>query len=99
MLRNRLAWKAITNSILCFMIGVSFVIGRAKHLVSAKIFGISKFCQQVALRPKIEIIVGAADTNFVQIKKQTLYGHNTASNGPFGVIYGSICYLDHPDKR
>jgi hypothetical protein len=32
-----------------------------------------------------------ADTDFVLIKKQTLYGHNTASNCPFGVIYGSIC--------
>ena len=32
-----------------------------------------------------------AENNFVQIKKQTLYGHNTARTGPFGVIYGSIC--------
>jgi hypothetical protein len=31
------------------------------------------------------------DTDFVQIKKQTIYGHNTASTGPFGVIYRSIC--------
>ena len=40
---------------------------------------------------EIEIAVGAADTDFVLIKKQTLFGHNTASTGPFGVIYGSIC--------
>ena len=45
----------------------------------------------VALCPKIEIAVGAADTDFVLIKKQTLFGHNTASTGPFGAIYGSIC--------
>ena len=73
------------------MISVSFVIGRAKPLVSAKIFGILKFHQWVALCPKIEIGVGNADTDFVQIKKQTLYDHNTASTGPFGTIYGSIC--------
>jgi hypothetical protein len=65
---------------------MSLVIGRAKHIVSANIFGISKFHQWVALRPKIEIGVSAADPNFAQIKKQTLYGHNTARTGLFGVI-------------
>ena len=69
------------------MLCVPVVIGRDNHVVIAKIFGISKFCQVVALRPKIEIAVGTADTDFVLFKKQNLFDRNTASTGPFGAIY------------
>ena len=66
------------------MLCVPVVIGRDNHVVFAKILGISKFW-------KITIAVGTADTDFVLFKKQNLFDRNTASTGPFGAIYGSIC--------
>jgi hypothetical protein len=52
---------------------VQFVVGRAKHLVSAKIFGNKKFRQWVALCPKIKIPVGVANTDFVYIKRNRTF--------------------------
>ena len=52
----------------------------------------------VALRPIIKIAVGMADIDFLYFKKQTCFRCNTASTGPFRVIYGSNC-SSRPSKQ
>ena len=68
---------------------MQFVNDRVEAEVCAKNFGIEKF-HHVALRAIFKIGGSVGDTKFVEVKKQTHYGCNTASTGPFEVIYGSI---------